>query len=144
MVKLEFLLSCAQRKKGAQTPWANVFSANLFVASALTAGSALVIPAGAAQAQVQVPPQISPPSRSELTPPELRREDRPDVTLTIDGDLERSPCVLDRAEYADIKLTLNGVEFSGLERAPGRHASAHSGSVKHGIVVSLSAAGRTN
>ncbi|MEO0907447.1 MAG: ShlB/FhaC/HecB family hemolysin secretion/activation protein [Pseudomonadota bacterium] len=124
MVKLEFLSSCARRKTGAETPWANVFSANLFVASALTAGSALVIPAGAAQAQVQVPPQISPPSRSELTPPELRREDRRDVTLTIDGDLERSPCVLDRAEYADIKLTLNGVEFSGLERAPGLSLAA--------------------
>jgi hemolysin activation/secretion protein len=66
----------------------------------------------------QVPPQASPPPRTQLTPPELRRDDRR-VTLTIDGDLERAPCVLDNEEYASITLTLSGAEFGGLERVRG-------------------------
>lgn len=82
----------------------------------MAAGS--VFPIDAALAQAQVPPQITPPARGQLAPPELQREQR-SVTLTIDGDLERTPCVLDREEYADIKLTLGGVEFGGLEKVPG-------------------------
>lgn len=66
----------------------------------------------------QAAPQISPPSRTQLAPPQIDRVER-GVTLTIDGGLERTPCVLDRPDYADIKLTLSGVEFAGLERVPG-------------------------
>lgn len=62
--------------------------------------------------------QISPPNRSELVPPE-RRERRDGPTLSIDGEMERAPCALDRAEYADIRLTLQGAEFGGLEAVPG-------------------------
>lgn len=79
-----------------------------------------MIGADAAQAQVG---QISPPTRNELVPPEFQRQDRA-VTLTIDGELERAPCALDRAEYADITLTLSGVEFGGLERVPGLSLAA--------------------
>lgn len=76
--------------------------------------------AGAAQAQGQAQGQgqITPPNRSELVPPELRRdEQRP--TLTVDGDLERAPCALDRTEFADIRFTVKGAEFAGLDKAPG-------------------------
>lgn len=69
-------------------------------------------------AQTSAPPQFTPPTRDQLTPPDLRREDR-STTLTIDGDLERTPCALDRAEYSDITLTLSGVDFSGLDAVPG-------------------------
>lgn len=86
--------------------------------SALALAAFTLVPSEAVLAQTQVPPQVSPPPRSQLTPPEQRRDQR-SVTLTIDGDLERTPCVLDRAEYSDITLTLSGVEFSGLERVPG-------------------------
>ncbi|MEO1473139.1 MAG: ShlB/FhaC/HecB family hemolysin secretion/activation protein, partial [Pseudomonadota bacterium] len=68
-------------------------------------------------AQVQTPasPQATPPTRTDLLPPDRQiSERRP--TLTIDGDLERTPCALDREEYANIRLTLSGVEFAGLER----------------------------
>lgn len=82
----------------------------------MAVGSAF--PVDAALAQVQTPAQVTPPARGQLAPPELRRDER-SVTLTIDGDLERTPCVLDREEYADIKLTLSGVEFGGLEKVPG-------------------------
>ncbi|WP_090197488.1 ShlB/FhaC/HecB family hemolysin secretion/activation protein [Erythrobacter sp. HL-111] len=80
------------------------------LSGALLAG--LPLPGASATAQV------APPNRSELVPPE-RRERRDGPTLTIDGDMERAPCVLDRPEYADIRLTLEGVEFAGLESVPG-------------------------
>lgn len=94
--------------------------------------AAVVLPAETVRAQAQVPgagpgagaaaaqaaPQLTPPTRNQLTPPQQRRAER-SVTLTIDGDLERAPCVLDRADYADIKLTLSGVEFGGLDKVPG-------------------------
>ena len=85
---------------------------------AMAAAAIVLVPGEAALAQAQLPPQVAPPPRSQLTPPELRQEQR-SVTLTIDGDLERAPCALDRAEYADIKLTLSGVEFAGLDKVPG-------------------------
>ena len=84
----------------------------------LAAVAATAIPGEAAYAQTQLPPQASPPTRNQLTPPELQREER-GTTLTIDGDLERAPCVLDREDYANITLSLSGVEFAGLERVPG-------------------------
>lgn len=87
--------------------------------SALALSAAIVVPVETAQAQVAPPslPQITPPPRNQLVPPEQRRDDR-GVTLTIDGGFERTPCVLDREEYADIRLTLSGVEFGGLDRVP--------------------------
>lgn len=89
--------------------------------TALATGLALMASAPeSAQAQgvVQTPPQITPPNRTELVPPSLRREERP-TTLTIDGGFERAPCALDRAEYADITLTLSGAEFIGLDKVSG-------------------------
>lgn len=83
----------------------------------LTACATMMMPAAPLSAQNQAP-QIAPPNRTELVPPSLRREERP-TTLTIDGGFERAPCALDRAEYADIKVTLTGVEFIGLDRVPG-------------------------
>ncbi|MDP5104423.1 MAG: autotransporter domain-containing protein [Erythrobacter sp.] len=86
-------------------------------AAALGAGLiGLALPA-AVQAQVQQP-VITPPNRSDLIPPEPRRDDR-SVTLTVDGDFERAPCALDRPEFADIRFTVGGAQFNGLERVPG-------------------------
>lgn len=70
----------------------------------------------AAQGQPVAP--IAPPTRTDLLPPDRRPAQR-SVTLTIDGDLERSSCALDQAEYQSITLTLKGARFGGLERVPG-------------------------
>lgn len=78
---------------------------------------ALIISAGVPLPGDRAAAQLTPPNRSELIPPE-RRERRDGPTLTIDGDLERAPCALDREEYADIRLTLRGAEFGGLDRVP--------------------------
>lgn len=86
------------------------------VPALVLAVAGVLVPAAPAAAQAQ--PQISPPNRSDLVPPELRREEqRP--TLTIDGDFERPPCALDRPEFADIRFTVQGAQFNGLDRVPG-------------------------
>lgn len=80
---------------------------------------ALGVAAQPALAQQQpLPPTITPPNRTDLLPPELRRDER-GVTLTVDGDLERPPCALDRPEFADIRFTVQGARFAGLERVAG-------------------------
>ena len=76
--------------------------------------SGALMPDVAAAQQVR----IAPPTRSDLVPPELRREER-QVTLTVDGDFERAPCALDRPDFADIRFTVKGAQFNGLDRVPG-------------------------
>ena len=85
------------------------------LASAMALAACLI--GGTASAQAQQAP-ITPPNRSDLIPPEQRRDDR-SVTLTVDGDFERAPCALDRPEFADIRFTVKGAQFNGLERVPG-------------------------
>ncbi len=104
----------AGRPRAGKTPFWRQSTA---LALLLAAGS-LLVPAIPAAAQVTPPPQLTPPNRTDLIPPELRREEqRP--TLTIDGDFERPPCALDRPEFADIRFTPAGAQFNGLERVPG-------------------------
>lgn len=83
-------------------------------ASAILAGAGL-----ATSVSAQTAPQVSPPTREELLPPEARQPDREGVTLTIDGEMERLPCALDRPDYQSIRVTLNSVRFTGAEAAPG-------------------------
>lgn len=82
--------------------------------SALAVAAAAILVPQTASAQVR----IAPPTRSDLAPPELRR-DAPTTTLTVDGDFERPPCALDRPEFADIRFTVGGAQFNGLEKVPG-------------------------
>ena len=72
----------------------------------------------ATSASAQTAPQVSPPTREELLPPEARQPDREGVTLTIDGEMERLPCALDLPDYQTIRVTLNSVRFTGAENAP--------------------------
>ncbi len=91
----------------------------LNLTSAIALGAGLLGATSPALAQQQpLPPGITPPNRSDLIPPELRREER-SVTLTVDGDFERAPCALDRPEFANIRFTVNGAQFNGLDRVPG-------------------------
>ncbi len=87
----------------------------LSLGSALALIAGVPLPSEVAFAQTQV----TPPSRAQLIPPEQRR-DRSRATLAVDGDFERAPCALDRDEYADIRLTLTGADFIGLDRVPGQ------------------------
>ncbi len=86
------------------------------VTSALALAAGITAPALAQQQPL--PPTVTPPNRADLIPPELRREER-SPTLSVDGDLERAPCALDRPDFADIRFTLKGAAFDGLARVPG-------------------------
>jgi hemolysin activation/secretion protein len=59
---------------------------------------------------------VAPPTREELTPG-VSRAVRDAVTLTVDGQMERRSCVLDNPQYADLKVTLSAVNYTGAERA---------------------------
>jgi hemolysin activation/secretion protein len=83
--------------------------------SALALSASLIGSAQAAQAQ---PVPVTPLNRSDLLPPEQRRDDR-DVTLTVDGGFERAPCALDQPEFANIRFKVEGAQFRGLDRVPG-------------------------
>ena len=53
------------------------------------------------------------PTREEIE----RRQSQPRVPqgqLQVEGDLERTPCALDDAQFADVRFTLRNVEFAGL------------------------------
>jgi hemolysin activation/secretion protein len=81
-------------------------------------GSALALALSLVGGGAPATAQVAPLNRSELIPPEQRGEDR-GMTLTVDGDFERPPCALDRLDFADIRFTLQGAQFNGLERVPG-------------------------
>ena len=87
------------------------------MALAIAAGLSGAV-AAPVHAQVAQAAQVTPPNRSDLIPPELRRDDN-NVTLTIDGDFERAPCALDRPDFAAIRFTVSGAQFNGLDRVPG-------------------------
>lgn len=86
----------------------------------LSLGAAvLALPGGQVHAQAQTPtPQTVQPTRGELVPPDRRVPQR-QTTLTIDGGMERAPCALDREEFSDLRFTLGGAQFVGLEAVPG-------------------------
>jgi hemolysin activation/secretion protein len=82
---------------------------------ALCAGLAVAVIAAAGPALAQLPAgQPVAPTREEVdrTPP--ARGEAPPARLTVDGDVERAPCALDRPDYANIRFTLRDVVFEDL------------------------------
>lgn len=80
---------------------------------AATAALAAVAATGTTQAlaqQVNVP---SPPTREEIERPVQQRAERP-ARLTVEGDIERSPCPLADPAYANVRLTLTEARFNNL------------------------------
>ncbi|WP_340587484.1 ShlB/FhaC/HecB family hemolysin secretion/activation protein [Erythrobacter alti] len=87
----------------------------LATAARALAGASLLVGfalPGMAQAQ-----DVTPPTRDELTAPQARPDPRQRTTLTVDGQMQRSPCALDNPDYADLTVTLSGVDYTGAERA---------------------------
>jgi hemolysin activation/secretion protein len=90
----------------------------LRIAAALSLGLVVLPDPALAQQQPPPVPAITPPNRTDLIPPDQRRDERA-PSLTVDGDFERPPCALDRPDFADIRFTVQGAQFDGLERVPG-------------------------
>ena len=56
----------------------------------------------------------TPPTREEVTRPAPDQRDQARPRLTVEGDVERGPCALDRPEYQNIRFTLTNVIFDNL------------------------------
>ena len=81
---------------------------------------------------------VTPPTRDELAPPQARPDERRTTTLTIDGQMARTPCALDNPDFADIKVTLSSVDFVGMDKAPGVSlASAYQGYLGRELPLSV-------
>lgn len=99
---------------------------NAWQKTTLSAGAfalALLMPCAPVLAQ-----DVSPPTRDELTAPQARPDARDSVTLTVDGQMERAQCALDNPDYADLTVTLSGVDYTGAGQAADvALAQAHNG-----------------
>ena len=85
------------------------------------AGSAFAL-AGAHLASTSVYAQVPPqqpiaPTREEIVRPAPDRDEAP-ARLTVEGEIERAPCALDRPEYRDVRFTVNAVQFDNLRGLP--------------------------
>src|SRR5688572_29869465 len=80
----------------------------------LAASAALFLPS---MSQAQVVPPLA-PTREEVVRPAPDRPEDTRARLTVEGEVERAPCALDRPEYRDIRLTLSNVQFDNLRGLP--------------------------
>ncbi|HET9810814.1 MAG TPA: ShlB/FhaC/HecB family hemolysin secretion/activation protein [Sphingomicrobium sp.] len=63
----------------------------------------------------QTAPQIVPPTREEVTRPPSEQSRQRAPQLEVEGEIERAPCALDSPEYQNVRFTVRGVEFEGLD-----------------------------
>lgn len=83
----------------------------------------------AAIAQVQPQPQPLPPTREEVTRPNLPSPPQ-STKLEIEAGIERAPCALDKPEYQKLRFVLKGADFGNVEGVPQAElAPAYSGLV---------------
>ncbi|WP_428630578.1 ShlB/FhaC/HecB family hemolysin secretion/activation protein [Sphingopyxis sp.] len=81
---------------------------------ALTGSAALVAVAIPAAALAQATPQI--PTREEIQQPTLAPVTPPtEQVVSAEDGIERAPCPLANPEFANVRITLKGVEFSSVE-----------------------------
>lgn len=69
-------------------------------------------------AAAQTPPPQLPPTREEVSRNEIERQQNRALRLDVEGGIERAPCALDSPQFANIRFTLAGVEFQGLQSVP--------------------------
>ncbi len=72
--------------------------------------------AGGALAQATPPTSAAPPTREEIERDQLEERLRTEgQSVAVDSALERAPCPLGAPEFADLKFTFSGAQFSGLD-----------------------------
>ena len=69
---------------------------------------------GPAIAEAQTPPRIR-PTREEVTRPPTQPVRNAGPQLEVVGGIERAPCALDSPDFKDIKFTVRGAVFDGLQ-----------------------------
>ncbi len=78
----------------------------------------LLTPIGAASPSAllaQNAPQVLPPTREEVTRADAAPVQQRAPRMEIEGGVERAPCALDGAEFQNIRFTLRGAQFEGLQ-----------------------------
>jgi hemolysin activation/secretion protein len=83
------------------------YSRAFLVASLLLSASSV--------ASAQTAPEVLPPTREEVTRPDIQQPVTTAPRLEIEGGIERAPCALDSPDYQNIRFTLRGAEFEGLQ-----------------------------
>jgi hemolysin activation/secretion protein len=93
--------------------------------ASLLVSSVLVSTSSAAVAQT--PPDLLPPTREEVTRPEAQAPQNRAPRLEVEGGIERAPCALDSPQFQNIRFTLRGADFEGLQGlAPGELTPSYS------------------
>jgi hemolysin activation/secretion protein len=82
--------------------------------SVVTLSLALAVPTSASAQSA--PPIVRPPTREEVTRPDLQPPPPPPSRIDVEGAIERAPCALDNPQFSNIRVTLRSVEFEGLQR----------------------------
>jgi hemolysin activation/secretion protein len=82
------------------------------------AGRAVVLSAFAVastSAFAQTAQQTLPPTREEISRPQDQPRQDQAPRLEVEGGIERAPCALDSPEFANIRFTVRGAQFEGLQ-----------------------------
>jgi hemolysin activation/secretion protein len=74
-----------------------------------------IIASISASAAAQTAPQVLPPTREEVIRPEAPPPETLAPRLEVEGEIERAPCALDNPEFQNIRVTVRGAEFEGLQ-----------------------------
>ena len=74
-----------------------------------------VLASASCAAFAQTPPQVIPPTREEVTRPETQVQQNRNPQLEVEGGFERAPCALDSPEFRNIRFTVRGAVFEGLQ-----------------------------
>ena len=74
-----------------------------------------ILASASATAAAQTAPQVLPPTREEVTRPEAPPPEVRAPRLEVEGEIERAPCALDNPEFQNIRITVRGAEFEGLQ-----------------------------
>jgi hemolysin activation/secretion protein len=73
------------------------------------------------------PSAVLPPTREEVTRPEAQVPERLAPRLEVEGEIERAPCALDSPDFQNIRFTVRGAQFEGLQGlSPGDLAPSYS------------------
>ena len=87
-------------------------------------------------AQSTPPPQVTPPTREEVTRP-AATPPTPESRLEVEGGIERAPCALDGPEFKSIHFVLRGAEFDGLQGlTQAELASTYAQYIGHDVPIS--------
>lgn len=92
-----------------------------YLRSSLFSTAVLTALLAASSSQIALAQIVAPETGQQIAPGRDELQDRtrqqppPASRLKIEGDIERAPCALDSPAYANLKVTINDVQFNNLQ-----------------------------